>query len=473
MTVHANDAHPYPIYNARFRVIFPILDADGDLVTGAASLDSEASQDSGTFADVTNEATEIATSSGMYYLDLIATEMDTTSTTVIVKTATAGAKTTPLTLHPVRLPVLRTGTAQAGAATTITLDSGASADDDYYNGCYVNPTNSDPANVLGQARKITDYVGSTKVATVGTWGTNPTSATTFEILVPPELHGILWGGSPVEDVTTAGRPEVRVAAIANSAIAAATFAAGAIDAAAIANNAIDDTAIATGAITAAKFAAGAIDAAAIAADAIGASELADGAITAATFAAGAIDATAIANAAIDAATFAAGAIDAAAIANGAIDALTFAAGAIDAAAIANGAIDALTFAAGAIDAAAIANGAIDAATFAAGAIDATAIANGAIDAATFAAGAIDAAALAADAVDEIWDEAMAELAQAAPSATPTMRALLAALYMGMRNAKTVTSTTKTYANDAGTVVFKSALSDDGTTYTEAELVSGP
>jgi len=184
MTISAFDAHPYPIYNARFRVAFPILDADGDLVTGAAGLDSEASQDSGTFADCSNEAVELATSSGMYYLDLIATELDTQSTAIIVKTSTVGAKTTPMVLYPRRLPQVRTGTAQAGAASTITLDAGASAIDDYYNGCYVNITNNSPANALGQARKIIDYVGSTKVATVqGTWGTNPSSASTFEILL--------------------------------------------------------------------------------------------------------------------------------------------------------------------------------------------------------------------------------------------------------------------------------------------------
>src|SRR4051812_9950288 len=125
MAASASDAHPFPIYNARFRVLLPVLDADGDLVTAMSTPDSELSQDCGTFADATNEATEIATSSGMYYLDLIATELDTMSTAIIVKSATSGMKTTPLVLYPVRLPVLRTGTAQAGAASTITLDSGA------------------------------------------------------------------------------------------------------------------------------------------------------------------------------------------------------------------------------------------------------------------------------------------------------------------------------------------------------------
>ena len=218
MTVSANDAHPYPLYNARYRVIFPLLDADGDLVTGATSPDSELSQDCGTFADATNEATEIATSSGMYYLDLIATELDTKSTAIIVKSATAGMKTTPLVLYPVRLPVIRTGTAQAGASSTITLDSGASAKDDFYNGCYVNITNDTPSNVRGQARRIIDYAGSTKVATIeGTWGTNPSSSSTFEILSTSENTSVIaWAGTPVTDPATVGIPDVNTIKVSNT-----------------------------------------------------------------------------------------------------------------------------------------------------------------------------------------------------------------------------------------------------------------
>src|SRR5688572_4806814 len=150
MAASAGDAHHLPIYNARYRVVFPILDADGDLVTGATSPDSEVSQDQGTFADATNEATEIATSSVMYDIDLTGAAMDTQCSAVIVKSGSG--KTTPIVLYPRRLPVLRTGTAQAGAATTITLDSNASAKDDFYNGCYVNITNNSPANAQGQCR---------------------------------------------------------------------------------------------------------------------------------------------------------------------------------------------------------------------------------------------------------------------------------------------------------------------------------
>lgn len=96
----SSDSLPQPKKNVAYRVIFPIFDADGDLVAGASSLDSEISQDCGTFTDCTNEATEIATSSGMYYLDLTSTEMNADSVAVIVKTATSGAKTAPIILYP-------------------------------------------------------------------------------------------------------------------------------------------------------------------------------------------------------------------------------------------------------------------------------------------------------------------------------------------------------------------------------------
>jgi hypothetical protein len=96
----STDARPVPIKNTAFRAVFPIYDADGDLVTGATGLDSEVSKDQGTFADCTNEATEIATSSGMYYLDLTSTEMNADCVAVIVKTSSSGGKTTVLVFYP-------------------------------------------------------------------------------------------------------------------------------------------------------------------------------------------------------------------------------------------------------------------------------------------------------------------------------------------------------------------------------------
>lgn len=99
----STDAVPVPRKNVAYRVTFPILDADGDLVTGAAGLDSEVSKDGGTFADCTSEATEIATSSGVYFLDLTATEMNADTVAIIVKTSTSGAKTTTIVMYPEEL----------------------------------------------------------------------------------------------------------------------------------------------------------------------------------------------------------------------------------------------------------------------------------------------------------------------------------------------------------------------------------
>jgi hypothetical protein len=96
----ASDAKPVPWKFTACRITFPIFDADGDLVTGATGLDSEISKDGGTFTDCTNEATEIATSSGMYFLDLTAAEMNADTVVIIVKTSSSGAKTTPIVMYP-------------------------------------------------------------------------------------------------------------------------------------------------------------------------------------------------------------------------------------------------------------------------------------------------------------------------------------------------------------------------------------
>lgn len=73
----------------------------------------------------------------------------------------------------------RAGTAQAGAASTITLDSGASATTGWYLGQWIRTTGGTGS---GQFAQITGYVGSTKVATVSpAWVTVPDATTTFEV----------------------------------------------------------------------------------------------------------------------------------------------------------------------------------------------------------------------------------------------------------------------------------------------------
>lgn len=76
------------------------------------------------------------------------------------------------------LPIIRSNTAQAGASTTITLDASASATDDFYNDQFIFILSGTGA---GQGRIISDYNGTTKVATVSTWAVNPSSDSVFVI----------------------------------------------------------------------------------------------------------------------------------------------------------------------------------------------------------------------------------------------------------------------------------------------------
>lgn len=70
-----------------------------------------------------------------------------------------------------------TGTASAGGSSTITLASGSDGRDDYYVGAEITIVSGTGA---GQTRRISDYVGSTLVATVGSaWTTTPDSTSVY------------------------------------------------------------------------------------------------------------------------------------------------------------------------------------------------------------------------------------------------------------------------------------------------------
>lgn len=104
----STDALPVPRKNAAYRLTFGIFKSDGTLITGATGLDSEVSKDAGTFTDCTNEATEIATSSGVYYLDLSSTEMNADTVCVLVKSSSTGAVPVVITLYPQEAGDIRT-----------------------------------------------------------------------------------------------------------------------------------------------------------------------------------------------------------------------------------------------------------------------------------------------------------------------------------------------------------------------------
>lgn len=96
----SSDALPIPRKNVAYRVAFAGLKSDGTLITAGTGMDSEVSKDQGTFADCTNEATEIASSSGIYYIDLTSTEMNADMVIVKCTWTNTGALPTVLVLYP-------------------------------------------------------------------------------------------------------------------------------------------------------------------------------------------------------------------------------------------------------------------------------------------------------------------------------------------------------------------------------------
>lgn len=468
MAVHASHAAlPYPIKHARYSFLVPFLDADGD-PTDPTTPDTEISKDNGAFADAAEEVTAASGTRGMALMTLSGAEMDA-STVAVWAGAASGPKATLLTIFPRVLPVLESGTAQAGAAGTITLAAGAAA----YSlvGCIVRTTGGTGGGGAGgannQARLITAYNTSTKVATVvPNWETTPGADTTYETHLTEMAVNALMGRfvRPTVDERTVDITATGAAGIDWGNVENPTTTVGltgtTVD---LVANAVDSTAIATGAITAAKFAAGAIDAAALAADAATelravASGTADSGTTTTLVDAARTEADTdywkgnwvlftsgnIAGQArlvtgftpgTDTLTFApavtqavgtntyellpAGSVNVQQWLSATVNALiagrmdsdvqAMANDIITAAVVATGAIDAATFAAGAIDATAIASDAITAAKIANGAIDAATFAAGAIDATAIAADAIDASALAADALAEIKTQVVAAL----------------------------------------------------------------
>lgn len=629
----ATDARPVPKKNVAFRWYLVILDADGDLVTGAAGLDSEVSVDGAAFADCTNEATEIG-STGIYFLDLTAGEMNGDAICVQVKTSTSGAKTTVGIFYPeeagdIRVDVtsfggtagtfasgrpevntshfggtagtfsggrpevnvshfggtagtfaggraevntshiagsaisqasgvanvnvvqvsgdsvaadnleaeydgtgyksyLRRSTAQAGAAGTITLDASASATDDLYNGSWVAILSG---TGVGQARLITDYVGSTKVATISpNWITNPSSDSVFIIFPNNRIDVGAWLGTIAAAPTVAGVPEVDITHYGGS---AGTFSGGRpeVNTSHIAGSAVSTTTAQIG-----------VNVVQISTDAVAAdnAELffdgtgynaANSTVGTVTTVSGTVSANVTQvsgdSAAADnleaefdgtgyksylrrntAQSGAAGSITLDAAASGTDDLYngqlisviggtglgqtrlitdyngTTKAATISPAWIVNPSSDSvfLIHPLGRVDLAlwlgtapnALQSGRVDSyiGALAAAVIAAANFAAGAIDAAAVATGAIDADALATDAAQEIrdavWGKAMVELA-GVPGVTGNVLEALEWIFLLARNRVTQTSTTQTLRNDANSAnIATSAVSDDGTTFVRDE-----
>jgi hypothetical protein len=76
-------------------------------------------------------------------------------------------------------------------------------------------------------------------------------------------------------------------------------------------------------------------------------------------------------------------------------------------------------------------------------------------------------------VDKVRTETLPELSQAQPAATPTIGDALMLMYQALRNNGAATASERRIVNDAGTVICKAPLADDGVTFTQGKLVSGP
>lgn len=82
---------------------------------------------------------------------------------------------------------IRANTAQAGGATSITLDASASATTNYYINDLIYITGG---TGVGQSRFCTAYNGTTKVATVNSaWATNPDNTSTFAVIPFDSIPG--------------------------------------------------------------------------------------------------------------------------------------------------------------------------------------------------------------------------------------------------------------------------------------------
>lgn len=201
---------------ARRRFPVYLVDATDGITaeTGEAGGQPQISKQGGAFANTT--ATLTAIGNGAYYVELTATELNTLGLIVVryksANTAEFNMDGQVVGYDPgsadisggvisgkvwdelrsnhvvagsfgLASQLVRDGTAQAGAAGSITLDAGASATDNLYNGAIVAIYAGTGA---GQARQGVSYVGSTKVLTIDTnWTTNPDGTSKFVLFFAP------------------------------------------------------------------------------------------------------------------------------------------------------------------------------------------------------------------------------------------------------------------------------------------------
>ena len=133
-------------------------------------------------------------------------QLDLTSGRIGIDWAKVSNPTSTVTLSGTSVDMTRTGTAQAGATASITLDAGASAVTDYYKNQLVQIISGTGA---GQSRFISGYNGTTKVATVtSNWATTPGATSVFVLRafdsVPATVSSSTFWDELTASHTTAG-----------------------------------------------------------------------------------------------------------------------------------------------------------------------------------------------------------------------------------------------------------------------------
>jgi hypothetical protein len=191
---------------ARRRVYFQLFDATDGVTpeAGETGGQPELSAHGAALGNTSGVLVATSTADGLYYVELTAAELVTLGLgrhRVVYDSAATGPAEEIIEVIP--HPFLHDGTLQAGGAATATLAAGASATDDIYNDGYISIIGGTGA---GQVRQITDYVGSTKVATVDVaWATQPDNTSVYIIEPGSRLATIdeVWD-APVSDHAVAG-----------------------------------------------------------------------------------------------------------------------------------------------------------------------------------------------------------------------------------------------------------------------------
>jgi hypothetical protein len=115
----------------------------------------------------------------LYSLYIASTDSVNGSPIIVTGGNPAYAPISDASRTPFVMNAIRYSKAQAGAASTITLDASASATDNLYANEFITIYKGTGA---GQTRRIVSYVGSTQVATVDeAWATNPANDSIFAI----------------------------------------------------------------------------------------------------------------------------------------------------------------------------------------------------------------------------------------------------------------------------------------------------